>query len=393
MRGRSPSKRPETRRRIVLGLAALFLACAPAAHIVVSPLPEYDEAFTSSSGWVGGDGAHSLALGDGVLLWTFGDSLVGEVREGRREIAFFVRNAIALQRSRTPAAEAISFHFGRTPEGQPSDFFPPGGDGSWRWPFHGLKEAGGLSLFLLAVQPAAGPEAFAFSPGASLLAVIENPSDPPEGWRLRLHELPWGTPRRRFGQAVLVRGEHAFIYGTLEEKGQGGSLLRHLLLARAPRTGIADFSSWEFHTGGGWSSAVERARPLFTGIAAEFSVSPLAAPGGYVLVSSEEGLSPRILVRRAPRPEGPWSPAVPVYSCPEAGADERIFCYAAKGHPALSSGPEELVVTYVANAIDPELLSSRPELYRPRFLRLFFKPASGRIAESSPETAQSLAPP
>ncbi|MEJ5358104.1 MAG: DUF5005 domain-containing protein [Desulfobacterales bacterium] len=389
MRGRSPWKRPEPRRGAVLCLAALLLACAPGPRVAVAPIPEYDEAFNRPAGWVGGDGAHSIALGEGAVLWTFGDSLVGEVRGGRREIAFFVRNAVALQRGKTPAAGALSFHFGRTPAGGPSDFFPAAGDGAWRWPFHGLREEDGLHLFLLSVQPAEGPEAFAFSPAASLLALIENPADPPEAWRMRFRELPWGTASRRFGQAVLAEGRHALVYGTLEEKDEAGFVARHLLLARAPRGRIADFSAWEFHDGGGWSAAVERARPLLTGVAAEFSVSPLAAHSGYVLVASEEGLSPRVLVRFAPRPEGPWGQAIPVYSCPEAGRDARIFCYAAKGHPALSASPEELVVTYVANATDDGLLASRPELYRPRFLRLLFKPASGHSHGSSPETERS----
>ncbi len=384
----SRSKRAEPRRALALCLTALVLACAPAARFTVAPLPEFDAAFSRRSGWVGGDGAHTVPLADGSLLWTFGDSLVGEVREGRREIAFFVHNAIALQRGKTPEAGALSFHFGRGPAGEPAAFFAGKEGGGWRWPFHGRQGRGGLFLFLLEVEPAAGPAAFAFSPAGGLLAVIANPADPPGDWRVDLHEIPWGAPERRFGQAVVAEEDGTLVFGTLEENGPGGPV-RHLLLARAPAEALADFASWRFHDGRGWSAAVEEARPLLSGIAPEFSVSRLPGADGWVLVASEEALSPRILLRFAPRPEGPWGEAIAVYSCPEAAADARVFCYAAKAHPALSSRPGELIVTYVANATDPGLLASRPELYRPRFLRVTLDPGPARSAGPSPETAQS----
>lgn len=385
----SRSKRPKPRRALALCLAALVLACAPAAQIAVAPLPEFDAAFSRRSGWIGGDGAHSVPLADGSLLWTFGDSLIGEVREGRREIAFFVHNAIALQRGKTLDASQLSFHFGRGPAGEPAAFFAGRRGGGGRWPFHGRQGREGLFLFLLEVEPAAGPPAFAFSPAGGLLAVIENPGAPPEDWRVELHEIPWGNPERRFGQAVVAEEGETLVFGTREEKGPGGPV-RHLLLARAPAEALADFASWRFYDGQGWSAAVEEARPLLSGIAPEFSVSRLPGTGGWVLVASEEALSPRILLRFAPRPEGPWGEAIAVYSCPEAAADARVFCYAAKAHPALSSRPGELIVTYVANATDPGLLLSRPELYRPRFLRITLDPDPARFAGSSPETAPSL---
>lgn len=384
----SRSRRADLRRGLALGLVALAFACAPAARIAVAPIPEFDAAFVRGSGWVGGDGAHSVPLAEGALLWTFGDSLVGEVREGRREIAFFVHNAIALQRGKTPAAGGLSFHFGRGPGGEPASFFAGREGGGWRWPFHGRRGREGLFLFLLEVEPAAGPAAFSFAPAGGLLAAVANPADPPETWRIDLHEIPWATAGRRFGQAVVAEEGCTLVFGTLEEKGPAGPV-RHLLLARAPAEALADFSSWRFYDGRGWSGAVEEARPLLTGIASEFSVSRLPG-GGWVLVASEEGLSPRILVRFAPRPEGPWGEAIAVYSCPEAASDARIFCYAAKAHPALSSRPGELIVTYVANATDPGLLARRPELYRPRFLRLTLGPGPAGFAGSSPETARSL---
>ena len=61
-----------------------------------------------------------------------------------------------------------------------------------------------------------------------------------------------------------------------------------------------------------------------------------------------------------------------VFRCPEVDWDPRVFCYAAKGHPELAAAADELVVTYMANATDFELLESDARLYRPRFLRVTF---------------------
>jgi hypothetical protein len=47
-----------------------------------------------------------------------------------------------------------------------------------------------------------------------------------------------------------------------------------------------------------------------------------------------------------------------------------VFCYAAKGHPALAGGSDEMIVTYVANSVDFESVAADAGLYRPRFLRV-----------------------
>ncbi len=89
----------------------------------------------------------------------------------------------------------------------------------------------------------------------------------------------------------------------------------------------------------------------------------------YVLIYTEAGLSPRILARTAAAPWGPWSAATEIYRCPEAGWDKRIFCYAAKAHPAVS-GNSELVVSYVANSFDIRQVIADARLYWPRFVRV-----------------------
>jgi len=93
----------------------------------------------------------------------------------------------------------------------------------------------------------------------------------------------------------------------------------------------------------------------------------------YALVYSEDGLlSKNILARLSREPQGPWSEAMRLYQCPEARWDASIFCYAAKAHDFLARGPDELVITYIANSVDFNKMANDARLYRPRFLRAIF---------------------
>ena len=90
----------------------------------------------------------------------------------------------------------------------------------------------------------------------------------------------------------------------------------------------------------------------------------------FVLICAQSGLSEKIFARTAPQPWGPWSGSTVVYSCPEAGWDKRIFCYAAKAHPMLAAASDELIVTYAANSFDFADLVNDARLYWPRFVRV-----------------------
>src|SRR5512135_69971 len=83
-----PRHVPPTRRgvfAIFRFLAFLFLfaliACQSYPRFTVETLPRYESLFQRTSGWTGGDGAYSAALGNDRFLWLFGDSLIGEVKD------------------------------------------------------------------------------------------------------------------------------------------------------------------------------------------------------------------------------------------------------------------------------------------------------------------------
>ncbi len=356
-------------------LAAIFLlflgACQGAPRFSVQTLPGYEAAFERDSGWTGGDGAYSVPLGDGRILWLFGDSFIGQVKAGRRVDSQLINNAAAIQAGRTLSRSSLSFFYRTAAGGSPAALFQPEGGSGWFWPYHGVRTARGLYLFLLQVEAAEGPAAFGFRLVATWLAEVENPGDPPEAWSLAVRQVPWADDRRLFGSAILAREGFVYVYGTVDET-VAGIVRKQVVLARAPAEQLGDFGAWRFYADGEWVAEVERASRICEDAAGEFSVSHQAEVSRYVMVYTEGGLSEKIALRTAPRPEGPWGDAITIYNCPEAGWAPEIFCYAAKGHPGLAAGEGELIVTYVANATDFALLEADARLYRPRFIRVTF---------------------
>ena len=359
-------------------IVLLFLAaCQTHPRLKVEPLPRYDAAFERTSGWTGGDGAYSMALGGKRVLWMFGDTFVGRVQDGRRVDSRLINNSAAIQSGREPSDASLDFIYRTLSNGNPAAFLQPANGAGWFWPYHGVRTAEGLFLFLLQIEPAEGPAAFGFKLVSTWLCKIPNPDEPPERWNLSRQKIPWGNERRLFGSSVLLQGGYCYIYGTVDDTA-GGVMAKHMIVARAPADRIGDFDSWRFYGDGNWVPEADRAGRVCENVASEFSVSYQSAMGRHVLVYSEGGLSANIVLRFSARPEGPWGEAVRVYRCPEAGWDPRIFCYAAKGHPELAAAADELVVTYMANATDFALIESDARLYRPRFLRITFESAEVR---------------
>jgi hypothetical protein len=276
-----------------------------------------------------------------------------------------------IQTGREPSDAALTFIYRTLSDGGPAAFLQPADGAGWLWPYHGVRTAEGLFLFLLQIEPAEGPAGFGFKLVSTWLGKVINPDESPERWNVSQQKIPWGHERRLFGSSVLLQGGYCYIYGTVDDAA-GGVMVKHMIVARVPAEKLGDFSAWRFFAGGDWVAEADRAGRVCENVASEFSVSYQPSAGRYVLVYTEGGLSANIVLRLSLRPEGPWSEPVRVYRCPEAGWDPRIFCYAAKGHPELAAAADELIVTYMANATDFALLESDARLYRPRFLRVKF---------------------
>ncbi len=354
----------------------LIAACASQPEIRVEALPSYDALFERSQGWTGADGAYSVPLTENVVVWLFGDTWVGAVREGKHVDAGIVNNSVAIQTGLHPPAVSLDFFLNQAPDGRPEAFILPADGRGWFWIYHGMRVEKGLYLFLIQLERTEDSESFGFKLIESWLGHVVNPDEPPSSWQVSQQRIPWDrfapAGDTVFGSALLRENGFVYIYGTTEtviEKIRRKSMI----LARVPETDLAEFDRWRFFAGGRWVNDFTRAEPLCGEIANEYSVSFVPALGEFAVVYSENGFSKNIVARFAPNPWGPWSHPQNLYECPEMTWGNNVFCYAAKGHPELSGGPQELIVTYVANSMDFEEMDADARLYRPRFIRVRFK--------------------
>jgi hypothetical protein len=111
--------------------------------------------------------------------------------------------------------------------------------------------------------------------------------------------------------------------------------------------------------------------------APEFSVTRVKGFEGYFAVYFPSGFGTKIMLRHAPRPEGPWSELQCIYDCPVDA--ERFFVYSAKSHPELCTNNGELCVTYCENIKSSDLTSLAPEkFYFPHAIRLRIETVNSR---------------
>ncbi len=369
---RIPPTRAGTRRLMRLLCLPLLTFLLTAGAWQVLPARDFTEAFRRTQGWSGADGTYSVPLLDGRTLWLFGDTFFGGVLPGgqRSPETFMARNSVALQPGREPRDLqffAEPFHLER-----------PGRHDEWFWPYHGVPIGSDRVQVLLGrFRAIPRDDAFGFRQVGLDLAVLRlEPAPRME----RLSPVPHfrSTPDSvtAWGNALVQEGPWTLIYGVRDSQAAPGG--KSLLLARAPRGHLARFGTWRFFTGEGWSRDPEEAAILAEDVSNELSVHR-DREGQWVLVSGPADLSSRVLLRTAPTPHGPWSPAQNLLTAPEAA--DGVFAYNAKAHPSLSD-PSGLLISYNLNALEPERVIQDADLYRPRFIRVRLEPGRGCLPES-----------
>lgn len=317
--------------------------------------------------WIGGDSADSVPIGRDRVLWLFGDSYLGHHEGKRRVISGMIRNAVAIREG--TGADSMRF-FPKAGKGTPRAFFHPDGV-SWVWPCRGgLRTEEGLYVFLPEFRAIPGQRnGFGFKPAGMRLVRISHPDQQPDRWKWKSFRVPWpvhapGRGSMSFANPFFGRDGRIYLPG-MEELPSG----RHLLMARCESACLENFAAWKFLTRSGWSRRPEDATRLCDHVGAELSVSWKPFLNSWLLVTTENGLSARIVARTARDPWGPWGGSVTLYRAPEPRRDSAIACYAGKEHPELAARGNEVVISYVCNA-SPEKIGRDPALYTPLFVRL-----------------------
>ncbi|MFN8241389.1 MAG: DUF5005 domain-containing protein [Bacteroidales bacterium] len=357
----------------ILILLLLLSSCNRDSRVTVSTDRGYDSLFSRSSGWTGGDIATSVALGDSVTLWLFGDSWIGNIKDGRHFYATMINNAVGLQYHDNRGYDSMAFFY-KTIEGKPGPIFTPPGDSGFLW-----LTGGGIridnKLFLVAghiVKLQNDTTVFGFEQTGNYLIEITNPDDDPTKWNYSMKRIPFfnrtGGIEREFGSIQFAEGNFVYIYGTEFDRNTNN---RYMLLSRVTKPDLSDPGKWMFYTPVGWDNDYTKAARLCDRFGAEYSVSFCNTVNKYITVYSELGMSDKIIMRSSPKSEGPWSGQQIIFITPDMKRDSTYFCYAAKAHPDIS-GENDLLVSYICNSFDFWKMASDTAIYRPRFIRVKF---------------------
>jgi hypothetical protein len=385
----------------------------------VRPEDSWNAVFDRRDGWTGADVAGTVALGDGRVLWLFGDTWIGSIRDGRRlPGAQMVNNSIAIHsinqaaRWRAPHPRAVRFYWGaNNGDGRPTAWIVPSSETTgrqatlesreWLWPTGGglAVESPGKSrrlyLFFFRVRNnPRGKGVWSFSVVGTALVDIDNAAESADRWKVRLLNIPhsvqaelstgrsaeaemtWGMAACLDPDGGAGKSPDALIYG-VRKTGLGTNAL---VLARAPAAAIDRFDAWTFYAGkNSWAHAPSASASLALGLVSELSVERIEIDGrtNWILVQSEPFLGKRILLRTAPQPQGPWSAPKTVTTVQDLERNQSYFTYAAKGHAALSK-PGELLITYLVNSNQFADLMTDTQIYRPKFLQLSASRLSSR---------------
>lgn len=355
---------------------AVLSSSAPAADGPPSPLRVVDARpdermnalFSSTDGWIGADGVYSVPLPDDSTLWIFGDTLVGRVRDGRRHNLTMVNNSFARQRGWGANAQ-VELLLNRDAAGKATSYIVPEGTPGYYWIWDGIVLDGKLYAFTTRLTSPGTITAFDWTLMDQSLIVVENPLDDPAKWRVRQHDLPFGAFTEEYealwGLEVLLADGHVYVYGTTRQRSGDP---RGLVVARVLPSDLVRFDCWRFFKEGAWQPDARQCSALTRGVGTEGSVTWVPDRRRYVYVYSPP-LDPRILLRTAETPVGPWSEAVTAYTCPETTWDPRIFCYAGKAR-LIPGTTDQLLISYATNSFDmlPHVTADA-RVYTPRFVR------------------------
>lgn len=344
----------------------------------VAPAPEWSDAFKRNSGWFGGDGIFAIPYsGDDnktesdSILFLFSDTMFGEIQDGKLEPGFLmVHNSVGMyQKGKDPST--IKFFLSEDDSGKKTTMFKPdtGGD-EYYWLGDGFvnPENDNLYVFAYRIIDTHDGSPFPFEEVGNDLLVIENKNQLPLETARQLiiphsyKEL--SGPPISFGAGVYTEGNDVYIYGV---RGQN----KELVVARTQVETIENFNTWEFKAPDTWTKDHGIMEVLSEQVSNELSVSKLEN-GQYALIYQGGGINPNIYMQLADTPAGPFGEKQEIWNTSQEVDDPDLFTYNAKAHPAISK-PGELLVSYNVNSFKFfEIIENKPNLYRPRFIRINF---------------------
>ncbi len=354
--------------------------------IHVEAAPEWSNVFKRDSGWFGGDGIFAIPYSgidskeSDTILFLFSDTMIGEIKEDSLQPGYtMVNNSVAFfNKGKNP--NSTEFHLATNEENENTAFFKPDSNSEeYYWLGDGFvnpERNDNLYVFSYRIRNTHTDDLLPFEEVGNDLLVIENKHDlplkPNRQLKLPFYDFATDSIKTSFGVGIYTEEvdgmPFAYIYGV---RGQN----KELVVARVSADRIEDFDSWEFKAEDSWTKEVAQMQTLTDSVSNELSVSKLSN-GQYALIYQEGGIYPKIYMRRSETPYGPFGKKQLIWDTTTEVKDPDLFTYNAKAHPAIS-GQDELLVSYNVNSFKFfDIIESKPNLYRPRFVKITFNTAN-----------------
>lgn len=325
----------------------------------------FTEFFRRTAGWTAGDGALSVPLSDGRVLWLFGDSHIDDFDPKTQTMPclFQVRNAGLIQNTN-------DFKDARTMIGSgpgSRNWFKNSTNASeWFWPVCGFQEASSVYVYLAALENSGKGGMWGFKAREhDWFAKINFPE------LTSISYLPLANFNGiTFGQGFVKEGKNIYAFG-LKGHGTASDVFVARFKAAHPE------GDWSFWDGQHWSANVTNAAPIARGTST--SVHVCKVKNTFLLSTTAFSIAcdqgKEIYMATSGRPTGPFSALKTIYKLDDVYQGHYPFFYLAVAHPEFINEKNEILVTYSINGYEPcvsACMKGRaiPDHYRPKAIRV-----------------------
>jgi hypothetical protein len=312
---------------------------------------------------VAGDGAMSVPLYDGQVLWLFGDSFVDslDVATGTVPCLFQVRNTAMVHHKSDLRNARTLVHSNASSR---TFFRYSGSEKFWYWPVNGFQEGNTVYVYLTKLKPGGG---LGFEIVGHAWARLRFPEMTIEGYE----PLP-DFKGIDFGCGFVkdTDGIHTHAFGS--------KLVKLDSTVYVARFKTADpTGDWNYWDGTNWVGEAAKAAVIGRGAAPSLHVCKVK--NRYVLTSSELSVrcdqGKEIYMSTSERSTGPFSPRKRVFTVDDKVQGHYPFFYLPVAHPEFSDEKGDLLVTYSINGYEPCLKNCvngrmNPDYYRPKAIRV-----------------------
>ena len=332
--------------------------------------PAFTEFFRQTNGWNAGDGALSISLSDGRVIWLFGDSYINQLNPetGALPCLFNARNAVLVQSSNDSTAPKT---LSNSNSGSQTFFYPPEAKpgASWPcfWPGPGFQISNTVYIYLSEIDKTPQGGMWGFKGVGQSWVKLSFPD-------LKIIEyvkLPVFNGIS-FACGFVPDEPSGLVYAYGNKRTRTSS---DVYVARFPAA--APEGRWSFWDGQQWVGDAAKAAVITKGTST--SVNICRVKGKLLLITTEFSVAcdqgKEIYISTSTQFTGPFSRPRSIYAVDDLVKGHRPFFYAAVPHPEFINAQNELLIVYSINGYEPCIPSCvdgkmDPDYYRPRAIRL-----------------------